>query len=220
MTNDEENPEEVLRRKEEVVRYLIEQKDEIIDRELRRYEGAAFYIRLQSECFNLYPLLVRLLASMIGSRQRRYIFKGIVGGKDIHEIADHLSIDPEAVGATFLPTVRVLGSRLSEVFNITQRYDEVRKEFDAYLASQQADDEWRETLSKQIRCLQNHIKILKQRCQEEEMKMGKLRQKQRDKEQERWGMKARIFYLEHRMDELTHQCDGFWARLKWLWKGR
>lgn len=220
MTNDEEDPEEVLKRKEAVARFLIAYQDEIIDQELHRYEGAALHIRLQSQCFNLYPLLVRLLASMIDNRRRRYIFNGIVGGKDIHKIASHLSTTPRAVGATFLSTVRVLGCRLSDVFDITRRYDELRKEFDAYLDSQQADDEWRKTLSQQIRCLQNHIGVLQLCRKEEEEKVKKLRQKQIDREQERWRMKARIFYLEHRMDELTHGCDGLWARLKWLWKGK
>ncbi|WP_455591817.1 hypothetical protein [Bacteroides sp.] len=220
MTNDEENPEEVLRRKEEVVRYLIEQKDEIIDRELRRYEGAAFYIRLQSECFNLYPLLVRLLARKISSMRCRYIFKGIVNGKDIHEIAGHLSITTQEVGVLFVSTVHTLGNRMREIYNVALEYDALKKKYEEHLQSQRDEEKRDKTFSQQIRCLQNHNRILNQRCREEEQKVEKLHQKQRDKEQERWRMKARIFYLEHRMDELTHQCDGFWARLKWLWKGR
>ena len=205
MTNDEEDPEEVLKRKEAVVRYLIEQKDEIIDRELHRYEEAALYIRLQSQCFNLYPLLVRLLASKISSMRCRYIFKGIVNGKDIHEIAGHLSITTQEVGALFLSTVKNLGKNMREIYNVALEYDALKEKYEEHLQSRRDEERRDKTFSQQIRCLQNHNCTLNQRCREKEMKVEKLRQKQIDREQERWQMKARIFYLEHRMDELTHK---------------
>lgn len=220
MTNDEEDPEEVLERKEAAARFLIAHQDEIIDQELRRHEGAALHIRLQSQCFNLYPLLVRLLACKISSVRCRYIFKGIVNGKDIHEIAGHLSITTQEVGALFLSTVHTLGNRMREIYNVALEYDALKEKYEEHLQSHRDEERRDKTFSQQIRCLQNHNCALNQRCREKEQKVEKLRQKQIDREQERWRMKARIFYLEHRMDELTHGCDGFWARLKWLWKGK
>ena len=41
---------------------LIRNMDKAIRNEMLKYEEAEFYIRLQSECFNLYPIVVKALA--------------------------------------------------------------------------------------------------------------------------------------------------------------
>ena len=59
---------------------LIRNMDKAIRNEMLKYEEAEFYIRLQSECFNLYPIVVKALALQIIDNKRRSIFCSIVKG--------------------------------------------------------------------------------------------------------------------------------------------
>ena len=50
--------EEVMAQKKKNLEMLIRNKDEAIRKEMLQYEEAELYIRLQSECFNLYPVVI------------------------------------------------------------------------------------------------------------------------------------------------------------------
>lgn len=51
--------EEVMAQKKKNLEMLIRNKDEAIRKEMLQYEEAELYIRLQSECFNLYPVVIK-----------------------------------------------------------------------------------------------------------------------------------------------------------------
>lgn len=124
------NPEEVLAQKTAIAERLIRDKDAIIESELRRYEGAAFYIRLQSECFNLYPVLTHLLERLINDPYKRAIFTWIVNGKDIGKLARQNHSSPERMGAVFRETVKRLGRHAMRILEIDRKLDCLQREYD------------------------------------------------------------------------------------------
>ena len=79
--------EETLALKRTNYEKLIRNMDKAIRNEMLKYEEAEFYIRLQSECFNLYPIVVKALALQIIDNKRRSIFCSIVKGHKLKRLA-------------------------------------------------------------------------------------------------------------------------------------
>ena len=75
--------------------------DKAIRNEMLKYEEAEFYIRLQSECFNLYPIVVKALALQIIDNKRRSIFCSIVKGHKLKRLADFHKQTPEEIAIEF-----------------------------------------------------------------------------------------------------------------------
>lgn len=169
--------ENLLAQKTAVVERLIAERDAIIDRELRRHEEAAFYIRLQSRCFNLYPLLVRILLAMIDDRQRRAIFRSVINGKDIHRVAAHLAVTPEEIGTIFCTTVRSLSHRVGEMLELFAGYRKLREQNEELRRKYLEAKAEQERLRSGEKYLLNRIGELKKICRAEKEEVKLLREK-------------------------------------------
>ena len=106
--------EDVLAKKKENLEKLILNEDEAIRREMLKYEEAEFNIRLQSECFNLYPVVVKALSLLIADDKRRCIFCSILKGHKLEKLATYYHLTPEDVVLDFCSTVRELQRRVKE----------------------------------------------------------------------------------------------------------
>lgn len=106
--------EETLSKKEENLRKLIRNKEEAIRKELYQYEEAAFYIRLQSACYNLYPVVVKALALLISNDRQRSIFCSIVKGHRLERLAAFHNLTPEETVQEFRSIVRELHSKIKK----------------------------------------------------------------------------------------------------------
>ena len=87
--------EEVMAQKKKNLEMLIRNKDEAIRKEMLQYEEAELYIRLQSECFNLYPVVIKAMALLIADDRRRAIFCSIVKGHRLEKLAAAHNMTPE-----------------------------------------------------------------------------------------------------------------------------
>lgn len=205
--------EKSLAQKTAIVQRLIADKDKIIEKELHRHEEAAFYIRLQSTCFNLYPLLVRILLSMISDSRQRMIFRSIINGKNIHRLATQLEVTPEEVGSTFCTTVRWLSGRVESIAASFAAFRRLRKENERLRKHCEYVDREVEILS-----VNNHFyynrsnrfeKGFLKSEKEVELLQGRLRREQsRLKRTQRENVK-----LCKQVDELIRIREGFWYRL-------
>lgn len=106
--------EDVLAKKRENLQKLIQKEDEAIRREMLKYEEAEFYIRLQSECFHLYPVVAKALSLLIADDKRRSIFCCILKGHKLEKLAAFHSLTPEEVVREFCSIVRELQRRVNE----------------------------------------------------------------------------------------------------------
>lgn len=87
---------------------LIRNADDAIKKEMLKYDEAEFYIRLKSECFNLYPVIVKALSLQIEDDIRRAIFCSIVKGHKLKYLADFYNMTPEDVVKEFRSAVSEL----------------------------------------------------------------------------------------------------------------
>ena len=108
------NLEETLAHKKLNLEKLIRNKDEAIRRELLKYEEGELYIRLQSECFNLYPVVIKALALLIVDNRKREIFCSIVKGHKLEYLAAYHNMTPEEAVNDFRSTVWELRQRIRE----------------------------------------------------------------------------------------------------------
>lgn len=204
--------EETLAQKIAIAEKLIAEKDKIIDRELRRYDEAAFYIRLQSSCFNLYPLLVRILLGMIDDPSRRMVFRSLINGKDINRLAARLAVTPEEIGTTFCTTVRSLSKRVEKMFDLfaaSQRLDEENEELRRKY--EEADTE-RECLHLRVNFCRNRIRTLEKSCREKEKIAKELRQKLKQETRKQRALERKKPCVETNPRPLTH-ADGGLAKI-------
>lgn len=92
---------------------LIQNADEAIRNEMLKYEEAELCIRLQSECFNLYPVVVKALALLIIDDRKRAIFCSIVKGHKLKDLAAAHGMTPEAAAHEFHRAVWNLNSKIN-----------------------------------------------------------------------------------------------------------
>ena len=92
---------------------LIRNMDKAIRNEMLKYEEAEFYIRLQSECFNLYPIVVKALALQIMDNKKRSIFCSIVKGHKLKRLADFHKQTPEELAIEFRSIVCELRRKIN-----------------------------------------------------------------------------------------------------------
>ena len=104
--------EEVLAQKKKNLEMLIRNEDEAIRKEMLKYEEAELYIRLQSECFNLYPVVIKAMALLIADDRRRAIFCSIVKGHRLEKLAAAHNMTPEEAVREFRSVVCDLNSRI------------------------------------------------------------------------------------------------------------
>lgn len=104
--------EEVMAQKKKNLEMLIRNKDEAIRKEMLQYEEAELYIRLQSECFNLYPVVIKAMALLIADDRRRAIFCSIVKGHRLEKLAAAHNMTPEEAVREFRSVVCDLNSRI------------------------------------------------------------------------------------------------------------
>ena len=105
--------EETLALKRTNYEKLIRNMDKAIRNEMLKYEEAEFYIRLQSECFNLYPIVVKALALQIIDNKRRSIFCSIVKGHKLKRLADFHKQTPEEIAIEFRSIVCELRRKIN-----------------------------------------------------------------------------------------------------------
>lgn len=97
--------EKTLEHKKTNLKKLIQNADKAIQREMLKYEEAELYIRLQSECFNLYPVVVKALSLQITNDRRREVFCSILNGHKLKDIAAAHGMTPEEAAREFHRTV-------------------------------------------------------------------------------------------------------------------
>ncbi len=93
--------EKTLELKRTNLKKLIQNADEAIQREMLKYEEAEFYIRLQSECFNLYPVVVKALSLQITNDRKREVFCSILNGHKLKDVAAAHGMKPEEAAHEF-----------------------------------------------------------------------------------------------------------------------
>ncbi|WP_455591432.1 hypothetical protein [Bacteroides sp.] len=207
--------EEELERKTAIVRRLILHKDKVIDQELHKDEEALFYFRLQSQCFNLYPLLTRLLLHMIDDSTRRTVFSAIINGKDIYKLAEQLSMTPESVGNLFCTTVRGLSKQTSEMFEYTWRYEKLVAQYrsqSALLRAYKGADYI--TLAERVKYLENYAKTLEDRYRKERENVIFLNKELEQLENETKILKQEKRLLEWRIRDMRQSEKSFFKKLK------
>lgn len=184
--------EKVLAHKTAIAERLIADKDKIIERELRRYDEAAFYIHLQSRCFKLYPLAVRILLGMIDYRPDRSLFCTIVGGKDLRRFAQRNSITPQEAVKRFDELVKWLNMRIKRMVSLI----ETKGVFDT---------------------LEGRIAELNKKCYVREEEVHRLTQQLAREVEVRNELVKKNARLQVEMNELTRPDGmGFLNRLLWL----
>lgn len=103
---------EVLARKKVNLEKLIQNMDEAIRNEMLKYDEAEFCIRLQSECFGLYPIVVKALSLLIADDKRREIFCSFLKGHKLERLAAFHNLTPEEAVQMFRSTVRELRQKI------------------------------------------------------------------------------------------------------------
>lgn len=106
--------EETLALKETNLEKLIRNADEAIRKEILKYEKAELYIRLQSECFDLYPVVARALSLQIADKKQRSIFCSIVKGHNLERLATYYKQTPEGTAQEFRNIVCELRSKVEK----------------------------------------------------------------------------------------------------------
>lgn len=104
--------EEVLAHKKTNLEMLIRNKDKAIRNEMLKYEEAELCIRLQSECFNLYPVVVKAMALLIADDRKRDIFCSIVKGHRLEKLAAAHNMTPEEAAREFRSVVWYLSNQI------------------------------------------------------------------------------------------------------------
>lgn len=105
--------EKMLELKRTNLKKLIQNADKAIQQEMLKYEEAEFYIRLQSECFNLYPVVVKALSLQITNDRKRAVFCSILNGHKLKDIATAHGMTPEEATREFHRTVWNLNRKVS-----------------------------------------------------------------------------------------------------------
>lgn len=213
------DPEEVLAHKSAIAERLIRDQDAIIESELRRYDQAAFYIRLQSECFNLYPVLTHLLGRLINDPQKRTIFAWIVNGKDLAELAKRYRSSPEQIGITFRETVERLSRHAMEILETDRKLESLQLNYGRLTEEHRQLNHRNFSLQGQNSALKEKLKRLEARLQRETRKQEEWRNGQKQALEEMRKLRGEKWMLETRLEGLTHVGQGLWGRIKWLWSG-
>ncbi len=104
--------EEMLAHKKTNLEMLIRKKDEAIRNEMLKYEEAELCIRLQSECFNLYPVVIKAMALLITDDRKRDIFCSIVKGHRLEKLAAAHNMTPEEAAREFRSVVWYLSNQI------------------------------------------------------------------------------------------------------------
>ena len=104
--------EKVLAQKKANLEKLIQNMDKAIQNEMLKYDEAEFYIRLQSECFGLYPVVVKALSLLIANDQKRAIFCSFVKGHKLERLAAFHNLTPKEAIHMFRSTVREIRERI------------------------------------------------------------------------------------------------------------
>lgn len=159
--------EEVLAQKKKNLEMLIRNKDEAIRKEMLQYEEAELYIRLQSECFNLYPVVIKAMALLIADDRRRAIFCSVVKGHRLEKLAAAHNMKPEEAVREFRSVVCDLNSRIkhgaftakeSVNLQLMLERNSLKERLRSYdLLLQQLQQENRE-LREQLDTLQNEVR--------------------------------------------------------------
>ncbi len=105
--------EKTLELKRTNLKKLIQNADKAIRREMLKYEEAELYIRLQSECFNLYPVVVKALSLQITNDRKREIFCSILNGHKLKDVAAAHGMSPEQAGQEFNRAVWNLNKKVN-----------------------------------------------------------------------------------------------------------
>lgn len=105
--------EKTLELKRTNLKKLIQNADKAIRREMLKYEEAELYIRLQSECFNLYPVVVKALALQITNDRKREVFCSILNGHKLKDVAAAHGMSPEQAGQEFNRAVWNLNKKVN-----------------------------------------------------------------------------------------------------------
>ena len=150
--------EEVMAQKKKNLEMLIRNKDEAIRKEMLQYEEAELYIRLQSECFNLYPVVIKAMALLIADDRRRAIFCSIVKGHRLEKLAAAHNMTPEEAVREFRSVVcdlkrNSLKERLRSydllLQQLQQENKELREQLDTLQNEVRAESEAVMTLEKE-----------------------------------------------------------------------
>lgn len=154
--------EETLALKRTNLEKLIRNADEAIQNEIRKYEKAEFYIRLQSECYDLYPVVVRALALQILDNKQRSIFCSIMKGHKLERLATFHKMTPEEVIQEFCSIVaelrrRIDGGAFTAKESVNLQLIKERKEMQYRLESY---NEQKKKLKLEIKELYKQIKTL------------------------------------------------------------
>ncbi|SHF50657.1 hypothetical protein SAMN05444349_1231 [Bacteroides faecichinchillae] len=105
--------EKTLELKRTNLKKLIQNADKAIRREMLKYEEAELYIRLQSECFNLYPVVVKALSLQITNDRKREVFCSILNGHKLKDVAAAHGMSPEQAGQEFNRAVWNLNKKVN-----------------------------------------------------------------------------------------------------------
>lgn len=105
--------EKTLELKRTNLKKLIQNADKAIRREMLKYEEAELYIRLQSECFNLYLVVVKALSLQITNDRKREVFCSILNGHKLKDVAAAHGMSPEQAGQEFNRAVWNLNKKVN-----------------------------------------------------------------------------------------------------------
>lgn len=103
---------QILANKQAIKERLIRDEDKIIQQELEKYDESALLIRLQSECFPLYALLIKVLSALIPNIQERRLFRAITEGRSIKRIPKYNGMSDEDAFKIYLELIRKLHKEL------------------------------------------------------------------------------------------------------------
>lgn len=105
---------------------LFKEEDKIIQQELKKYDEAVLFIRLQSQCFPLYALLIKLLSNMIPNRQERLLFCAITQGNSMKCIPKFHHMSEEDKFKVYLEIVQKLEKGIKNIPSLPQSSDKNR----------------------------------------------------------------------------------------------
>ena len=119
----------MLAEKQAIRERLVREEDKIIQQELKKYDDAALFIRLQSECFPLYDLLIKVLAAMIPNIQDRKLFCAITQGHSLKHIPKYHKMGDEDTFKVYLELVRKLHADVKYILIVQKQTNKTLDKF-------------------------------------------------------------------------------------------
>lgn len=148
--------------KDAIRRQLLEDEYQLIETEQESGNISSFYVRLQEECFDLYPVIIKALTDFIDNPTHRNVFRSVVQGQRLGYIAEVNGISVNSVLEIFRSTVTSLRNQEIQLLSSQiEIYDQMKTARNTFRLEAIWRKECYEELLKKYNTLISRIKEMK-----------------------------------------------------------